>query len=257
MFVGIAEARDPERRRVGEGSAKVSSRSACVDRVLERVNDPHRIVIQQLSGERRVVRPAIHVAARNEQFRQLVGRFLTQRNEINRLAPGGRFLGATSRYHLADDRRQHNRRMVPANQVETLERLVDEVERVSGFGKRPLGCSRKQCIGEPSRRDTPRNRREQRPLGRLAMAHVCPTPQPALERGRVQPAAKRRTVPPRRLAIAVRRHAARTVDQSEIGLLLRQQRQKIGQCRQDRQTHAPAVAVLHPEQRPLPHDIGL
>jgi hypothetical protein len=77
----------------------------------------------------------MHAAASREQFRQLAGRFVTQRNKVKRLAPGSRFLGALCRHHLADDRRQQSRRMLPADQVEALERLVDEVERVSGVGE--------------------------------------------------------------------------------------------------------------------------
>jgi len=138
--------------------------------------------------------------------------FLTQRNKVNGLAPGRRFLGATGRYHLTDDSRQQSRRVLPADQVEALECLVDEVERVPGVGERPLGLGRKQGIGQHSRRGTGRNRREQSALGRLAMAHVCPSPQPAPERGRIRPASKRRTFPPRRLAVAVRRHTACAVE---------------------------------------------
>jgi hypothetical protein len=88
---------------------------------------------------------------------------------------------------------------------------------VPGVGERPLGRGRDQSIGEHSRRQTGRNRREQGAFGRLAMAHVCPTPQPALERDRVGLASKGRTLPPRRLTIAVRRHPARPVEQGEIG----------------------------------------
>ena len=120
--------------------------------------------------------PAPHTAAGGEQLRQLIGCFIAERNKINRLAPGGRFLGATGRHHLTDDGRQHSRRVLPADQVEALERLVDEVERMSGIGERPLGLGREQGIGEHGRRETGRNRREQSALGRLAMAHVCPTP---------------------------------------------------------------------------------
>jgi hypothetical protein len=46
------------------------------------------------------------------------------------------------------------------------------------------------------------------------------------------------------------------MEKGEIGVLLRQQRQEIGERRQDRQTHAPAVAVLRSEQRHLTHDVG-
>jgi hypothetical protein len=107
--------------------------------------------------------------------------------------------------------------VLPADQVEALECLVDEVEQVPAIGERPLGRNREQ--------------REQSALGRLAMAHVCPAPQPAFERRRIWSASKRGTFPPRRLAIAVRRHAARAVEQGEISLLLWQQGEEIGQGR--------------------------
>ena len=46
------------------------------------------------------------------------------------------------------------------------------------------------------------------------------------------------------------------MEQREINFLLREHRQQIGQCGEDRQTYAPAIAVLRPEQRHLPHDVG-
>jgi hypothetical protein len=49
---------------------------------------------------------------------------------------------------------------------------------------------------------------------------------------------------------------ARSVEQGEIGFRFRQHRQQIGKRREDRETHAPAVAVLRAEQRHLPHDVG-
>jgi hypothetical protein len=44
--------------------------------------------------------------------------------------------------HLADDSRQQNRRMLPADHVEALECLIDEVERMSRVGKHSLGLGR-------------------------------------------------------------------------------------------------------------------
>ena len=81
-------------------------------------------------------------AADSEQFGQLAGCFVAQRNKINRLAPSGRFVGATRRDHLAYDSRQQNRRMFPADQVQALERLIDKVERMSRVGKHSLGLGR-------------------------------------------------------------------------------------------------------------------
>jgi hypothetical protein len=114
-----------------------------------------------------------------------------------------------------------------------------------------------ELLGEFSWGEAGRNRGEQGALGRRAMAHLCPTLQPAFERGRIRPAAKRRAFPPRRLAVAVRRDAACAMKQSEIGVLLRQHRREIGDCRKDGQTDAPAVAILRPEQRHLPDDVGM
>jgi hypothetical protein len=58
------------------------------------------------------------------------------------------------------------------------------------------------------------------------------------------------------LAIAICRHAACAVEQREINLLLRERRQEIGKRGEDRQTYAPAVAVLRPEKSHLPHNVG-
>ena len=52
-----------------------------------------------------------------------------------------------------------------------------------GVGKRPVGLGREQGIGEDSWRDAGSNRGEQGALGRLAVAYLGPTPEPALERG--------------------------------------------------------------------------
>ena len=181
------------------------------------------IVAEQLQGERRVARPAdSRGGLRANSSGICAGRFVAERDKIDRLAPFGRFLGAARRHHLADDGRQQRGRMLPADQVEALERLVDEVERVSAVGEGPFGLGREQGVGERGGRKTGSDPREQGALGRLAMANLRPAPQPALERGRFRPASERRAFPPRRLPVAVRRHAARPVEQGEIGLVLGQ-----------------------------------
>ena len=114
--------------------------------------------------------------------------------------------------------------MLPADQVQTLERLVDEVERVPKVREGPFGLGREQGVGERSGRKTGGDPREQGALGCLAVANFCPTPQPALERGRFRPAFERRAFAPRRLPVAIRRHAARPVEQGEIGFVLGQPR---------------------------------
>jgi hypothetical protein len=141
--------------------------------------------------------------------------------------------------------------VLPTDEVEALECLVDEVERVSTVGERPLGRCCKQSVGKRGWREPSRNRCEQGTLGRLAMAHACPTLEPALECSRIRPAFKRRTFAPWRLAVAVRCHAARAMEQRKIDFLLGQHEQEIGERSQDRQTHAPAVAVQRAKQRDL------
>jgi hypothetical protein len=171
-----------------------------------------------------VVRPATRAAVCREQLRHLPGRFVAERDKIDRLAPFGRFLCAARRHHLADDAWQQRGRMLPADQVQAFERLVDEVERVSNVGERPFGLGREQGVGEHGGRKARSDPLEQGALGRLAVANLRPAPQPALERGRFQPAFERRAFPPRRLPIAIRRHAARPVEQREIGFVLGQPR---------------------------------
>ena len=86
VLVGIAEARHPERCRVRQGLAKVSRSRTGADRLLERVNDPGRIVTEQLLSKRGVARPLTRAASGSEQTREFAGRVLTQRNKVNGLA---------------------------------------------------------------------------------------------------------------------------------------------------------------------------
>jgi hypothetical protein len=58
VLVGTAEARHPERRRVGEGAAEVGRRGARSDRRLQCSHDRGRIVAEEQMGERRMIRPA-------------------------------------------------------------------------------------------------------------------------------------------------------------------------------------------------------
>ena len=60
--------------------------------------------------------------------------------------------------------------MLPPDQFEAFERFVDEVERVSAIGERPLCLGREQGVGESGRRKTGADPREQGALGRFAMA---------------------------------------------------------------------------------------
>src|SRR5262249_3452625 len=103
-----------------------------------------------------------------------------------------------------------------------LEGLIDEVERMSSVGEGAIGLSREQEISEIGWRGPGDNGREHGTLGRPAMAHGGPTPQPALHGNKIGLTSKRRTFLARCLSSAVCRYATRTVDQSEISLFFRQ-----------------------------------
>src|SRR5882672_7646253 len=68
--------------------------------------------------------------------------------------------------------------MLPADQIEALEGLVDEVERMSGVREHAIrpGCEHK--LGERGRRGAGRDRGEHGALRRLPMPDGCPPPQP-------------------------------------------------------------------------------
>src|SRR6516162_5020167 len=74
-----------------------------------------------------------------------------------------------------------------------------------------LGLGRGQSVGERGRRKTGVDPGEQRALGGLAMAHLCPAPQPALQNSWGRPAPEGRAFPPRGLTVTVGGYAARPV----------------------------------------------
>ena len=104
-----------------------------------------------------MIRPIAGVVAGREEVGQLQAGPLAQSDEIDRLAPRCPFLSTPSRRHLADHARQHIGGVVPNDEVETLEGLVDEVERVPAIGIGPVGLGRKEEICECSRRGATRN----------------------------------------------------------------------------------------------------
>jgi len=79
---------------------------------------------------------------------QLRRRRLAYDDKILRLTPSGRFLGATCGHHLAHHGRQHVASLLPADEIQALEGLVDEVERVSVVGKGAIRHSREQEVSE-------------------------------------------------------------------------------------------------------------
>jgi hypothetical protein len=67
VLVGVSEARDPQRRRVGERSSESGGSGAGADRFLERLDDSDGIVSEQLCGKRCMIRPAPRAGAGGER----------------------------------------------------------------------------------------------------------------------------------------------------------------------------------------------
>ena len=173
------------------------------------------------------------------RLRQLRHGALDEGEEIHRQPPGRALLGAARRHHRPDQRGQHRSGVLPADQVEAFQGLVDEVQHVAAVGVDPLGAGHEQQLGQHRRRGTTGDRGEQRALGTVAMAHGRPAPQPALQGRRVGGAGERGAVAAWCLAGAVGGDPPRAVEQGEAGRLLRQLRQQVAQSREDRQADTP------------------
>jgi peptidoglycan/xylan/chitin deacetylase (PgdA/CDA1 family) len=64
------------------------------------------------------------------------------------LTPSGRFLGAACGHHLAHHGWKHVASLLPADEIEALEGLVDEIERVSGVSKGAIRLGGEQEVSE-------------------------------------------------------------------------------------------------------------
>ena len=163
------------------------------------------------------------------------------------MAPCGRFVRASGRHQRRDDAGQHGVRMLPADQIEALAGLTDEVERMTAVGEDPVGRGGVEQPREHSRRRTGRDRRQQRALRALAMAHGNPVSQPALERRRIRPARQRRAAAVRRFAVAVRCDSPAAVEQREVRFLGGEHRQQVAERGEDRRACSPVVAIADAE----------
>jgi hypothetical protein len=95
------------------------------------------VLIEQPQRQLSVVVPGRPAAPLGSERRQLSKGPLQQHREIDGFAPLRGFLGPASRYHLPDDGRQNGRRVLPADRVQVLEGLVDELQGMTAFGENP------------------------------------------------------------------------------------------------------------------------
>ena len=80
--------------------------------------------------------------------------------------------------------------MRPADEVEALEGLVDEVERMSAVGEDAIGFGGEQQVGQSRRRRASGDRGQNGALGCVAVADGGPAPQPTLQRGMIRSTAE-------------------------------------------------------------------
>jgi hypothetical protein len=157
MLVGGTKARHPERGRISKCSTEIGGRGPSPRRSCERIDDRGRIVREEALGEQRVIRPTARIASAGDESGQVQGGLLAQRDQIDGLAPRRPFLSTPGCRHLADHARQYLGCMLPADEVKTLERLVDEIERVSAIGVGTVRLDRKEEIREAGWRSAASN----------------------------------------------------------------------------------------------------
>ncbi len=137
--------------------------------------------------------------------------------------------------------------MLPAGRVEGLERLVDEVERVAAVQVAVVGRRREEHVGQLLPRGPGANRRDERPLRAVGVAHLDeaaePTPQPlGLQVG----ARQRIEREPRWLHRRIGGDIGKAVIEGGGALVTLQPREQVHQARERRQPTEPAAT---PPQR--------
>ena len=189
----------------------------------ERIDYFGGIIAKKPVGQINVIRPIADLIAGREEVRQLEAGPLAQGDQVDRLAPRCAFLSTPSCSHLTDHARQHIGCMLPADDIETLESLVDEIERVAAIRVSAVGLSGKKKICECSRGGAANNGRQHRSFRRIPVTHGHPASQPTLQGSKIGLACERLAPPAWRRTVAIRCHAPRTVKQSQVGFLFRQQ----------------------------------
>jgi hypothetical protein len=145
--------------------------------------------------------------------------------------------------------------VLPTNEVKTLESFVDEIEGMSAIGKDTVGLGREQQIRQGCRSRAHGDGGQHCTLGCLAMPHGAPTPQPALERARIGSAGKSCALPARCRTVTIGRDPTYTVEQRQVGVLLRQDGQKVPEGSQDGHARAPARKIFGAEECGLAHNL--
>ena len=191
-LVGGVEARDPQRGRVGHRAGQLLGRRAVAQRCQQRVDVGLRVVGEQLLGQRDAPIPAGAAAwmrARRRRPRPQPGSCskLVSRMSIRSIGlrqafdSSMRLARAIPLTRLAST----GSAMLPAGDVERLERLVGEVGRVADLDVAVVGDRREQHVGHLGAGGARAHGRDHAALGALVVAHLDELAEPALERRQV------------------------------------------------------------------------
>ena len=147
--------------------------------------------------------------------------------------------------------------MLGADQINALECLVEEVERVPPVRERPVGDRAQHDVGELREVGPLRDRSQEGALGGIPVTHLGPLPEPAAEHiERDGCAVQRVAFAPRRGAGAVGGDAPDAVEQREVSLAIRQLGQDVAERDQDGHADAEAVAHARAEQSRIAQQRG-
>ena len=102
------------------------------------------------------------------------------------MPPGVLFFAAAGGHQLVNNRRQHVFRMLPADQVQQLERLVGEVEQVPSPGVEAVGGGGEDQVGQFGRRCAVVDSGPQCALGAVAVPNERPIAEPALQGRKIE-----------------------------------------------------------------------
>ena len=252
VLVRGSKAGKPQRRSVGEGAAEVGWRGTFGDRVDHRLPNGAGSVSEECLGKCNGALPPAGAACADRNRRRELGRHIgCKRNEIDRMAPGGRLLRASGAREMLDHRGQYSGCVRPADQIQELEGLVDEVQCVAAVGKHAVGGGGEQHLGEGGGSQPSRDARENGSLDRIAVTHCSPMAQPPRQRlgrrRRLQRLAWAPCGPPR----TILGHFRDALVEREIARFFRQLGQEIAERSEHREPRSPIRTSARSEERRL------
>ncbi|MDR6861290.1 hypothetical protein [Variovorax guangxiensis] len=228
MLVRGSKSGHAQCRSVGEGAAEIGWRGTFSDRLDHLLRNGGGAVAEERLGKcDRATPPARAASARRNGRREFGRRVGRKGDEIDRMAPGSGLLGAAGAREMLDRGGEYSIGVRPANQIQQLECLVDEVQRVAAVGKHAVGGGSEQHLGERGGGQSSRDARENGSLDRIAVTHRSPMAQPPRKRLGWRRRVERLARAPCGLSRAVLGDFRDALVEREIGRFFRQDRESI------------------------------